>query len=313
MNGHNHTLDHSHAHGHSHSHGHVLKSISRAFIIGIGLNLLFVITEVIAGLSINSLSLLSDAGHNFVDVISLLLSLLAIRLQRVLATEVFTYGYRKTTILVALFNAMILLASIGVITYEAIHRFFAPESLAGNYIAIIAGIGIIINSVTALLFFREKNNDLNIKSAYLHLFSDAVVSVGLVVGGIIIYYTSWYWIDPVLSLVIVAVILRSTWGLLKDSLRLSLDAVPREVDLDEARRITLAIPKIKDIHHIHIWSLSTTEIAMTAHLVLSANASKEEEHEIKKQLRHELEHLNITHVTIETEIEDVSCEEEECD
>ena len=298
---------------HSHEHSHPLTHVNRAFLIGIGFNLAFVIIEVIAGISINSLSLLSDAGHNFADVISLLLSLLAFRLAKVKATDQFTYGYRKTSILVALFNAMVLLGSVGAITYEAIHRIFTPEPVQGGFIALIAGIGIVVNGATALLFFREQNRDLNIKSAYLHMLSDAIVSLGIVIGGVIILNTNWYWVDPLLSLLIVFVIFWSTWGLLRDSLRLSLDGVPKDIDIEEVKRVALLNPNIASIHHLHVWSLSTTENAMTAHVVLAANTSKQNEFEIKRNLRHELEHLHITHVTIETEIEDTSCAEEDCD
>ena len=300
-------------HNHSHEHSHPLTHVNRAFLVGIGFNLTFVIIEIIAGISVNSLSLLSDAGHNFADVISLLLSLLAFRLAKVKATEQYTYGYRKTSILVALFNAMILLGSIGAITYEAIHRIFTPEPVQGGFIAIIAGIGIVVNGGTALLFFREQHRDLNIKSAYLHMLSDAIVSLGIVIGGVIIYKTNWYWVDPMLSLFIILVIFWSTWGLLRDSLRLSLDGVPRDIDIEEVKSVSLQNPSISSIHHVHVWSLSTTENAMTAHVVLAPNTSKEDEFRIKKDLRQKLEYLHITHVTIETEIEDTSCAEEECD
>ena len=301
------------SHAHSHEHSPVLTNVSRAFLVGIGVNLLFVIIEVIAGISLNSLSLLSDAGHNFADVISLLLSLLAFRLAKVKATRQFTYGYKKTSILVALFNSMILLASIGAISYEAINRLLAPEPQQGSYIALVAGIGIVINAGSAFLFFREKDRDLNIKSAYLHLFSDALVSLGIVIGGIIIYYTNWSWIDPLLSIIIVLVILWSTWNLFKESLRLSLDGVPKEIDIEEVEKISLQIPRVCSIHHIHIWSMSTSETAMTAHVVLAGGLSEQDVVEIKKDFRHKLKHLSINHVTLETEQETADCEEEDCD
>src|SRR5258706_194960 len=207
------------AHDHHHHH-HAIepRTVNVAFVIGISLNFLFVVIEVVVGLYIHSLSLLSDAGHNLADVAALSLSLLAYRLLKVKSNENYTYGYRKTSIIVALFNAMVLLVSIGAIAYEAAHRFFNPEPLPGTTIALVAGIGIIVNSVTALLFFRDRKKDLNVKSAYLHLMSDALVSLGLVIGGIIIYYTKWFWIDPVLSIIIAATILLSTWNLLKESL-----------------------------------------------------------------------------------------------
>ena len=196
-----HTHSHSHSHhDHTHGHGVILENINRAFIAGISLNFLFVLIEVIAGLYIHSLSLLSDAGHNLADVGSLALSLLAFRLVKVKANDKYTYGYRKTTILTALFNAVVLLVSIGAIAYESIHRLLNPEPLPGTTIAIIAGIGIGVNFFTALLFLKGKEKDMNIKAAYLHLMADALVSAALVAGGIIISFTGWYWLDPVLGI-----------------------------------------------------------------------------------------------------------------
>ena len=297
------------AHDHHH-HAPAIINLNRAFYIGIGLNFLFVLIEVIVGLNIHSLSLLSDAGHNLADVASLALSLLAYKLIKVKPNEVYTYGYRKSTILVALFNAVVLLVSIGAITYEAIHRFLNPEPLPGFTIAVVAGTGIIINTVTALMFLRDKDKDINVKSAYLHLLSDALVSVALVAGGILIYYTNWYWVDPVLSLIVVIVILISTWQLLRSSLRLSLDAVPENVDMENIRSGILNIAGVKDIHHIHVWGVSTTLNALTAHIVVDERASMNELEKIKKAVKHELEHLNIHHSTLEFEQPSIKCEED---
>ena len=302
------------AHDHSHRHDHSVKpvDINRAFVVGISLNFLFVVIEVIVGLYIHSLSLLSDAGHNLADVAALALSLLAFRLLKVRPNEHYTYGYRKTSILVALFNGMVLLASIGAIVYEAIHRFLNPEPMPGQTFAWVAGIGIIINGVTAFMFIKGKEKDLNQKSAYLHLLSDAVVSLGIAVGGIVIFYTNLYWIDSLLSVVVVIFILFSTWKLLKDSLRLSLDGVPEGINLDDIKNTAIKVAGIKDIHHIHIWAISTTENAMTAHLVLLKETTIEREHEIKHQLRHLLQHKNIQHITLETERENEHCGEKVC-
>ena len=302
-----------HAHHHHHDHSVALTTVNTAFIIGILLNFLFVIIEVVVGLYIHSLSLLSDAGHNLADVGALALSLLAFRLLKVKSNEHYTYGYRKTSIIVALFNAMVLLVSIGAILYEAIHRFLNPEPLPGITIAIVAGIGIVINSVTALLFLRDKDKDMNIKSAYLHLMSDAIVSVGLVIGGILIFYTKLFWIDSLLSVVVAGVILLSTWRLLKDSLRLSLDGVPEDIHIDNIKADVLKMPGIKDLHHIHIWAISTTENAMTAHLVLKKEVTLEEEQRIKHNLKHDLNHKKIHHITLETERENEQCDEKACD
>ena len=291
----------SHEHHHDHSGTAELKHVNIAFYIGIGLNFLFVIIEAITGFIIHSLSLLSDAGHNLTDVISLALSLLAFRLADVKPNESFTYGYRKTTILVALFNALVLLISIGAIGYEAVHHLFNPSFLPGATIAWVAGIGIIINGITAFLFQKNKEKDLNIKAAYLHLLSDALVSLALVAGGIIISYTNWFWIDPVLSLIIAIVIVKSTWSLLKSSLRLSLDAVPENVDVKKIENNISAINGVENIHHIHAWALSTKMNALTAHILVNKNLSMEKVDELKRKIKHELAHLNIHHSTLEFE------------
>ncbi|MGB4847830.1 MAG: cation diffusion facilitator family transporter [Saprospiraceae bacterium] len=301
----------SHDHNH-HEHSVTLKNVNASFIIGIGLNLLFVLIEGIAGLFTNSLSLLSDAGHNLADVGSLALSLLAFRLLKVKSTKLYTYGYRKTSILVALFNAMVLFVVVGAIIYEAAHRFFYPEPIPGLTISIVAGIGIVINSITALLFLRDKDKDLNIKSAYLHLMSDAVISLGIVLGGIIIYYTHWFWLDSVVSISVAIFILFSTWRLLKGSLRLSLDGVPENISLDEIKVIAKKVEGVKEVHHVHVWAISTKENALTAHLVLNENVSSEQEQKIKHDLKHRFLHLNIHHATLETERENVICETEDC-
>lgn len=302
----------SHDHSRDHSH-HAIKpqAINTAFIVGIALNLLFVIIEVIAGLYVHSLSLLSDAGHNLADVATLALSLLAFRLLKVKASEKYTYGYSKTTILVALFNAVVLLVSIGAIGYEALHRFLNPEPLPGSAIAIVAGAGIVINTITALLFFRERKKDLNIKSAYLHLMADAIVSLGIVIGGVVIYYTHWYWIDPVMGIVIALVILFGTWNLLKQSLRLSLDGVPAGLTILEVKTAALKVRGVMDIHHIHLWAMSTTKNALTAHVVIDNTSTLAEAEKITHRLKHQLEHLNIQHVTLEMETEDGDCHAKE--
>ncbi|MEJ7683146.1 MAG: cation diffusion facilitator family transporter [Segetibacter sp.] len=310
-------MEHRHSHhGHSHSHSHsniiALTDVNNAFIFGIFFNFIFVSIEAAVGFNVHSLSLLSDAGHNLADVGTLALSLLAFRLLKVKSNTKYTYGYRKTSILAALFNGMVLLVSIGAIAYEAIHRLFNPEPLPGKTIAIVAGIGIVINAVTALLFLRNKEKDINIKSAYLHLMSDAMVSAGLVIGGIIISYTNWFWLDPVLSIIIAAVILLSTWSLLQDSLRLSLDGVPKDIDLEQIKKEAFKIEGIKNIHHIHVWAISTNENAMTGHVVVDTYVNKNQVSAIKDNLKHRLQHMNIQHMTIETEYADDLCNKPEC-
>ncbi len=317
---HTHTHDHDHGHNHDHAHGFGhhhhpvnLDQVNRAFVIGIILNFLFVIIEVVVGFDIHSLSLLSDAGHNLADVASLAMALVAIRLLRVRATDKYTYGFKKTTILVALLNAAILLLSLGAIGYEALHRLMTPEhALPGKTISIVAAIGIGINALTAMLFFRNKENDLNVRGAFLHLLSDAIVSAGLVVGGLVIFYTHLYWIDPALSLVIAIIILFSTWQLLRDSLRLSLDGVPAGIEIGKIRESICRMKDVMDFHHIHVWAISTSENALTAHLVVDKTAGMELIEQLKHRIKHELLHRNIQHVTLEVELSDSPCDEPDC-
>lgn len=307
-------MAHTHSHSHHHDHSHVVapEHVNRAFIAGIVLNFLFVIIEAGAGLYIGSLSLLSDAGHNLADVGTLGLSLLAFRLLKVRSNKKYTYGYRKTTVLAALFNAFILLISIGAIIYESVHRLLHPEPLPGKTIAIIAAIGIAVNFSTAILFLKGKEKDINVKSAYLHLMSDALVSAAMVIGGIMIAFTHWFWLDPVLGITVAIVILVGTWRLLQDSLRLSLDGVPRDINLEEVKQAALKVKGVKDVHHVHVWAMSTTENAMTAHFILENGVTAEKEKEIKHELRHQMEHMNINHLTAETERENVGCSEKDC-
>ena len=300
--------------GHGHHHHPVSAPVnaSSAFIIGIALNLIFVVTEGVVGFTIHSLSLISDAVHNLADVGTLALSLLAFRLMNVKANNHYTYGFRKTSILVALFNSFVLLVTIGGIGFEAIRKLLHPQPMEGSTIALVAGVGIAINALTAFLFFRDKDKDINIKSAYLHLLADALVSAVIVAGGLIMLVTNWFWIDSALSLVVAIVILFSTWQLLKESLRLSLDGVPEDIKIEDIQQMALKIQGVKGIHHIHIWALSSTENAMTAHLVLQNDATPEQEHQIKHDLKHAWEHKNIQHITIETERENELCSAEVC-
>ena len=301
--------------GHDHDHHHpapTWSSASTAFQVGIWLNFFFVLVEAGTGFYIHSLSLLSDAAHNLADVGTLVLSLVAFRLLKVKANEQYTYGYKKTSILVALFNSVILLVSIGAIAFEAIQRAFNPQPMPGTLIAIVAGIGILINGTTALLFMRDKEKDINIKSAYLHMLSDTLVSAGIVVGSIVIYFTQWYWIDSLFSLVVVAVILVSTWRLLRVSLKLSLDGVPADVSIKDITDRAMKYEGVAGLHHVHIWALSSTENAMTAHLVLRKGVVHEQEVAIKEKFRHELLHQNIQHITLETELENEPCVARDC-
>lgn len=291
-----------------HHHSLQITNVNRAFIVGIILNSVFVLIEFIAGFYTNSLALLSDAGHNLSDVASLGLALFAFKISKAKATQKFTYGFHKSTILVSLVNAVILLIAVGSIGWEAVQRFYTPEITQGKVISIVAAIGIIINAISALLFFRDRKKDINIRGAYLHLAVDAVVSFGVVIAGFIIYYTGITWIDPAISLAIMIIVTISTWKLLTESLRLTLDAVPENVDMEELKNIVGKTSGVKDVHHIHVWAMSTTKNAMTAHLVLESDLTEKQIVEIKHKLKHELEHNNIHHVTFETELQ--NCDDE---
>lgn len=291
-------------HNHNHS---VTTNVNIAFYIGIALNLLFVVIEATTGFITNSLALIGDAGHNLSDVFSLILSLFAIRLLKVKNNDKFTYGYRKATILTALINAVVLLIVAGGIAYEAIARLGEQKPIEGKTVIIVASIGVVINFITALLFMKSKDKDLNVKSAYLHLMADAAVSVGVVISGVIILYTGWYWVDSIISLVIVVVVAVGTWRLLSESLRLTLDGVPENVDLEKVRTVFSDIADVKEVHHIHVWALSTTENALTAHVSIAENKSFTEVELIKAKLKYELEHQNIQHATLEFESETANC------
>lgn len=288
---------------------HRLTSLNRAFIIGIVLNVLFVIVEFGVGFYYDSLSLLSDAGHNLGDVASLVLAMLAFRLEKVRPNSHYTYGYKKSTVLVSLLNAVILLVAVGIIITESIEKLLHPVAVDGAAIAWTAGMGVIVNAVTAWLFMKDKEKDLNVKGAYLHMAADTLVSVGVVVSGIIIMYTGWRIVDPLVGLLIAGIIVLSTWSLLHDSLRLSLDGVPVGLDYDKIRRIILEQPGVVGCHHLHIWALSTTETALTAHVVVGVVKCMEE---VKRSIKRELAKAGIHHATLEIECKEVSCEAECC-
>ncbi|HUM51612.1 MAG TPA: cation diffusion facilitator family transporter [Chitinophagales bacterium] len=273
--------------------------MKNAFYIGIGLNLVFVLIEVIYGFSIDSLSLISDASHNFLDVLSLGLSLFSFWLCKLKPTKNFTYGFKKSGILIALFNASVLLVSIGILLYNAILRFKNPVALQGATMSIIAGVGVVVNGISAYLFLQNKEKDINIKSAYLHLLSDAVLSFGIVIGGIIIYYTNWFIIDPILSIIISIVLFFSIWNLFKTSLRLSLDGIPENMNEEKIRTEILQFSEIKQINKLHIWALSTTENAIVLALLLHENIDIKTAQDLKEKINQALLHENIHHSTIE--------------
>lgn len=294
----------AHEHTHIHAHNHTLTSLNKAFIIGIILNLIFVLVEFGAGFYFNSLALLSDAGHNLSDVVSLVLALLAFRLAKVKANTKYTYGYKKSTVLVSLLNAVILLVAVGGILVESINKLQHPEAVQGGAIAWVAGIGVLINAFTAFLFMKDKEKDLNVKGAYLHMAADTLVSVGVLIAGLIIRQTGWYIIDPVIGLTVAIIILISTWGLLHDSIRLSLDGVPVSIDSKIVQDTISQLSGVESIHHLHIWAISTTENALTAHIVIK-DVNKMEE--LKHEIKHKLEQLGIGHATLEFETGNITC------
>ncbi|MBE0663006.1 MAG: cation transporter [Bacteroidales bacterium] len=293
--------------GNGHQHTPKISNLNRAFIIGIAINTLYVVIEFGAGLHYNSLALIADAGHNLTDVATLALALLAFRLSGVKTNSRFTYGYRKSTILVSLVNSVALFVVIGAILWESISRLNDPVVIEGIPVSIVAGIGIIINTVSALLFFRHKNSDLNVKGAYLHLMADALVSLGVVVSGLLIFFFQLYWLDLAISLVIVAVLVYSTWSLFRDSLFLSLDGVPRGISVENVVEKIKEVEGVTDIHHLHIWAMSTTQNALTTHIVIAKNTGSEKQSQIKNKVKHALEKLNIHHATLEFETKDDSC------
>ena len=285
------------AHEHHH-HDHTVTSLNKAFILGIALNVAFVVVEFAVGLYYGSMGLLSDAGHNLSDVASLLLAMLAFRLAQAHATPRYTYGYKKSTVLISLLNSVILLVAVGVIVAESVGRMLHPAPVEGGAIAWTAGVGVVINGFTAWLFMKDKDKDLNVKGAYLHMAADALVSVGVLVSGVVISWTGWTIVDPVVGLVVAAVIVASVWSLTRDSLRLSLDGVPGEIDVAAIGRKMTDVPGVKAVHHIHVWAISTTENALTAHVVLESLSRMEE---VKHDLKDLLNHAGISHATLEFE------------
>ena len=267
-------MSESHAHhGQSHSHGpgghsHAPADFGRAFAIGTALNLAFVAVEGAAGFITGSVALLADAGHNLSDVLGLLIAWGASELAKRPPSERFTYGLRGSSILAAIANGLLLMVAVGAITLEAVQRFSDPSPVAGVPVMIVAGIGILVNGATAMLFARGRKGDVNIRGAYLHMAADAGVSAGVVVAGALILLTGALWIDPLVSLLVVAVILWSTWGLLKESVAMALNAVPREIDPGAVRLLLENEPGVVRVHDLHIWPMSTTEAALTAHLVM---------------------------------------------
>ena len=296
-----------HSNHHENHHHHQHDSVNRAFLVGIALNIVFVVIECGFGLWVGSLSLLTDAGHNLGDVAGLILVVLATRLAKKKPNKRFTYGYGKTTILVALVNAVTLLIAVGAIGWEAIGRIENPQPVQGQTIALVALAGIFINGATALLFMKDREKDLNAKGAFLHMAADALVSLGVLVSGVIIFYTQWYWLDAVISMVIMVVIVISSWRLLKDSLRLTLDGVPSDINLDGIRKYLLGIKGVTGLHDLHIWAMSTNATALTVHLVMPDEMETVLLSTINAEL-HSLFHIDHTTIQVERSPE-AACEQ----
>lgn len=258
---------HGHSHG-GHGHSHAPASFDRAFAIGIGLNIAYVVAEAGAGIWTGSVALLADAGHNLSDVLGLAVAWGGAALARSAPTKRFTYGLKGSTILAALANALFLLVALGAIVLEAVQRFDDPPVVAGLTVSTVAAIGIAVNALTAWLFARGRKGDINIRGAYLHMVGDAAVSAGVVVAGVVIWFTGIGWIDPLVSLVIAALILWQTWGLLRETVEMSLAAVPRAIDYDAVTAALAGLPGVTKVHDLHIWPMSTTEPVLTAHLVI---------------------------------------------
>lgn len=293
-------------HGHHHDHVKVLSSLSNIFIICIVLNIIYVFIEASVGFFENSLGLLSDAGHNLGDVFSLLLALIAFHLAKISNNKRFTYGYKKSTILISLLNAIILLVAVGAIVVESVNKLRNPVAIDGSVISWTAGAGIIVNGLTTLLLMKSQKHDLNVRGAFLHMAADTLVSVGVVISGIIITYTGFYLIDPIISLVIAGIILISTIHLLMESLRLSLDAVPETIRIEEVKESLEAQPHVLNVHHLHIWAISTTDVALTAHIVIDDLSGMED---VKDALKSLLVEKGINHSTLEMESPEAHCRE----
>lgn len=286
-----------HTHGHTH-HPPAEESYAKIFALAIGLNIAFVVAEVIFGLIANSSALLADAGHNAGDVLGLAFAWAASWLATLKPQGKYTYGLRKTTILASLVNALLLFGAAALIAREAIEKFENPEPISGNIVMMVASFGVVVNTATALLFMKGQRHDLNIKGAFLHMAADAAVSAGVVVSGYIINRTSLVWIDPVTSLLIITVIIWSTWSLFSDSVNLVLDAVPNHIDIEKVRQFLLQQKGVVSVHDLHIWAMSTTHVALTAHLVMPEGNDDAFIRNLQEQLSHT---FGINHITIQVE------------
>lgn len=308
MSDHHSHAGHDHDHGHTHSHNPPDRNA--AFAIGILLNIGFVVMEVIYGLTAHSLALLSDAGHNMSDVFGLLIAWGAIYASKTLPTKRRTYGLRRSSILSALANAVILLIAVGGIIWEAAQRFSHPVSVMGGTVMWVAAVGVLINAATAFLFMSGRKNDINIKGAFTHMAADAAVSLGVVLSGFVIRMTAWTWLDPAVSILVGIVIIGGTWSLLRESVNLAMDAVPEGIDPHAVEAYLSGLSSVKAVHDLHIWGMSTTEAALTVHLVMSPPPSDDKFiHEVVHNLK---DSFRIGHSTIQIEhgTVDIVCHQE---
>ena len=300
MSGHHHSHSHASGHGHGHNHHAVQTDHSRAFIIAIALNSMFVVVEFWYGYVANSTALMADAGHNLFDVLGLGLAWGAAVLAKRAPNGRYTYGLRSSSMLAALFNAMLLMFACGVIAWEAGRQLLNPAPVAGLTVAVVAGIGVFINGISAWLFMAGSKDDLNIRGAYLHLAADAAISLGVLVAGLLVLYTSWFWLDPVVSIAIVIVIMLGTWSLLRESTHMMMAAVPSNVDPAKVEQFLRASAGVTDMHDLHIWAMSTTETALTAHLVIPGGYPGDV---VIDEIRHQLQQqFSIHHCTLQVEL-----------
>ena len=298
---HDHDHDHHHGHGHAHHH-HIPTDFGRRFAFGMAINMIFVLIEAFYGWQANSLALLADAGHNLGDVAGLALAWAALAAGRIRANDRHTYGWQRGSILASFINAAVLLLLMGGLAVEAVQRLNTPAEIHEWPVIVVAAIGIVINSATAWLFLAGSKHDLNIRGAFLHMAADALVSLGVVIGAFVIMGTGWFWLDPIISLLIAAVVVWGTWSLFRQSLHLLFDGVPQEIDLASVRKHLLALPGVAGLHDLHVWALSTSRNGLTAHLVLAPGAAAPDE--LLSQAEHLLhEEFNINHVTIQIESE----------